>query len=72
MQAPRIILLAHEGETNEQLADQLQTRAARVSKWRQRFGKQRMLVWVTPHGPEYAKDDQSTAKRMLALLDELP
>ena len=38
----RIILLAHEGKTNQQIADQLQTRAARVSKWRQRFGRERM------------------------------
>jgi hypothetical protein len=30
-------LLAHEGKTKQQIADQLQTRPARVSKWRQRF-----------------------------------
>jgi len=34
----RILLLAHEGRTNQQIADQLHTRTARVSKWRQRFG----------------------------------
>ena len=33
----RIILLAHEGQTNQQIARRLQTRTARVSKWRQRF-----------------------------------
>jgi len=40
----RIILLAHEGKTNQQIAEQLHTRAARVSKWRQRFGRQQMAV----------------------------
>jgi DNA-binding NarL/FixJ family response regulator len=28
----RIVLLAHEGRTNQQIADQLHTRTARVSK----------------------------------------
>ena len=40
-----IILLAHEGKTNQQIADQLHTRAARVSKWRQRFGRHRRAGW---------------------------
>jgi DNA-binding NarL/FixJ family response regulator len=34
----RIVLLAHEGRSNEEIAEQLHTRTARVSKWRQRFG----------------------------------
>jgi hypothetical protein len=33
----RIILLSHEGMTVESIAQRLQTRPARVSKWRQRF-----------------------------------
>ncbi|MCW5980440.1 MAG: hypothetical protein KIT09_20320 [Bryobacteraceae bacterium] len=37
-----MILLADEGKTNQQIASQLHTRTARVSKWRQRFGKHRM------------------------------
>lgn len=38
----RIILLAHKGRTNEQIAEELDTRTARVSKWRQRFGAARL------------------------------
>lgn len=38
----RIILLADEGQTNEQIAAGLKTRTARVSKWRQRFGAKRL------------------------------
>src|SRR6059058_5913751 len=38
----RIILLAGEGRTNEQIAKSLKTRTARVSKWRQRFGVKRL------------------------------
>ena len=38
----RIILLAGEGRTNEQIAMSLKTRTARVSKWRQRFGVKRL------------------------------
>src|ERR687893_1087926 len=42
----RIILLAHEGKTNQEIARQLHTRTARVSKWRQRFGKDRLAgMW---------------------------
>src|ERR1700733_15148987 len=33
----RMVLLAHAGRTNQQIAEQLHTRSARVSKWRQRF-----------------------------------
>ena len=38
----KIILLAHQGRTNQQIADALKTRTARVSKWRQRFGARRL------------------------------
>jgi len=37
-----MILLANEGKTNQQIADALDTRIARVSKWRQRFGRARL------------------------------
>lgn len=33
----RIIQLANAGRTNQQIAEALRTRTARVSKWRQRF-----------------------------------
>ena len=40
----RVILLAHEGQTNQQIAKHLHTRGARVSKWRQRFAEGRLEV----------------------------
>ena len=33
----KILLLADEGHTNQQIAAALKTRTARVSKWRQRY-----------------------------------
>jgi hypothetical protein len=33
----KIVLLAHQGKTNLEIAEQLDTRSARVSKWRPRF-----------------------------------
>jgi transposase len=69
----KIILLAHEGKTNEQIADQLHTRTARVSKWRQRFGKYRISGLNDAARPgKPAKYDKSTEKRVLSLLDEPP
>jgi len=69
----RIILLAHEGKTNRQIGHQLHTRTARVSKWRQRFGKQRMAGLTDAARPgKPAKYDETTEKRVLALLDEAP
>lgn len=69
----KIILLAHEGKTNQQIAERLRTRTARISKWRQRFGKHRMAGLsdaVRPGKP--SKYDEATEKRVLALLDEPP
>jgi transposase len=37
-----VILLSHKGLAVENIAERLQTRAARVSKWRQRFAKDRL------------------------------
>jgi transposase len=67
----RIILLAHAGQTNQQIAAGLHTRTARVSKWRQRFGAQRMegLVDAARCGKP-AKYDENTEKQVLALLDK--
>lgn len=67
----RIVLLAHQGKTNRQIAQQLRTRTARVSKWRQRFSKHRMAgLGDAPRSGKPAKYDQSTDKRVLALLDQ--
>src|SRR5580658_10144457 len=38
----KIVLPAHEGRSNEQIAEQRDTRTARVSKWCRRFGKDRI------------------------------
>src|SRR3954470_3207186 len=69
----RIILLAGEGRTNEQIAKSLKTRTARVSKWRQRFGVKRLKgLSDAERSGKPAKYDQNTEKRVLELLDEAP
>jgi hypothetical protein len=65
----RIILLTLEAQTNQQIADHLQT--GRGSGVEVATGE--MLVGATPHGPARRLSyDASTAKRVLALLDEPP
>jgi transposase len=69
----RIVLLAHEGRTNQQIADLLNTRTARVSKWRQRFGSQRLLgLGDAPRSGKPARYNKATEKKVLALLDQSP
>jgi transposase len=69
----RIILLAHAGRTNQQIAEALDTRTARVSKWRQRFRANRLAgLGDAERSGKPAKYDQSTEKRVLALLDQPP
>ena len=69
----RVILLADEGRTNRQIADQLNTRTARVSKWRQRFAANRLAgLQDAARSGKPAKYDESTEKRVLKLLDEMP
>jgi len=38
----RVVLLADEGASTREIARRLHTRPARVSKWRQRFARQRL------------------------------
>src|SRR5215207_6906935 len=67
----KIVLLANAGHTNQQIAEALRTRTARVSKWRQRFGVRRLEgLGDAARSGKFVKDDQSTEKRVLALLDE--
>jgi len=67
----RIILLANEGRTNQQIANELDTRTARVSKWRQRFGAQRLAgLGDAARSGKPLKYDASTEKRVLELLDK--
>jgi len=69
----KIILLANDGRSNEQIAQQLQTRTARVSKWRQRFGAQRLAgLGDAERSGKPAKYGDDTKKRVLALLDQAP
>src|SRR5438270_2096170 len=61
----RIILLAGEGRTNEQIAKALKTRTARVSKWCQRFGMKRLAgLGDAERSGKPAKYDDNTEKRV--------
>jgi transposase len=69
----RVILLLNKGETNVEVARQLNTRPARVSKWRRRFAEHRLEG--LRDGERKGRPsgyDQSTDKRVLGLLDEPP
>jgi transposase len=69
----RVILLAEEGISTREIARRLRTRAARVSKWRQRFAKQRLEGLSDAPRPGKPKVyDQATEKRILSLLDTAP
>lgn len=69
----RVILLANQGKDNLEVARELKTRPARVSKWRRRFAKLRLEGLLdagrTGRPPRY---DQGAEKRVLTLLDEPP
>jgi transposase len=73
VECAKVILLANEGKSNLDIARNLKTRPARVSKWRQRFAKSRLdgLQDASGRGRS-AHYDQLTEKRVLKLLDEPP
>jgi transposase len=63
----RIILLSHEGLGVEKIADQLNTRTARVSKWRQRFAQGRLSALSdAPRTGKPHRYTDETEKRVLA------
>jgi len=67
----RMVLLANAGRTNQQIAEVLHTRTARVSKWRQRFGTKRLEgLGDAARSGKPAKYDRTREKRVLALLDK--
>ncbi|MEO8592042.1 MAG: helix-turn-helix domain-containing protein [Candidatus Solibacter sp.] len=67
----KIILLSHEGVTVENIAVQLNTRPARVSKWRQRFVQDRLSALSDAPRPGKPRTyDGDTEARVLALLDQ--
>jgi len=69
----KVILLASQGKANLEIARQLKTRPARVSKWRQRFAKRRLDgLWDAARKGRPATYDQATEKRVLTLLDQPP
>jgi transposase len=69
----RIILLAAQGRSNLQIAVELGTRPARVSKWRTRFARQRLAGLADEARPGKPRCyDAATEKRILAKLDEAP
>src|ERR1700683_4559651 len=69
----KVILLAHQGKSNLEIAGHLKTRPARVSKWRQRSGERRLdgLRDADRKGRP-AHYDKATEKRVLTMLDEPP
>lgn len=67
----RIILLSSEGFTVEKIAERLNTRSARVSKWRQRFAEGRLSALSDAARPgKPHKYSEKTEQRVLTLLDE--
>src|ERR1043166_2658629 len=67
----KIILLSNEGVTVENIARQLDTRPARVSKWRQRFAQDRLSALSDAPRPGKPRTyDSMTETRVLRLLDE--
>ncbi len=69
----RIILLAAQGMSNREIAAQLGTRAARVSKWRTRFAGQRLAGLADETRPgKPRRYDADTEKRILQKLDDTP
>jgi transposase len=67
----RIILMSHEGIGVEQIAERLHTRPARVSKWRQRFVRDRLSALSDAARPgKPAQYGSATEKRVLRLLDQ--
>jgi transposase len=69
----RIILLSDEGIPVEEIAKRLQTRPARVSKWRQRFVRDRLnALSDAARTGKPRRYDLETDRRVLALLDQDP
>ena len=69
----RIILAAADGSGTNEIARQLGTRPARVSKWRTRFARDHLSGLVdAPRPGAQARYDASTERRILAALDRTP
>jgi len=69
----RILLWAAEGLSNAKIAERLDTRPARVSKWRTRFDQERLAGLADDFRPGKTPIyDERTRKRLLAQLDQAP
>lgn len=69
----RIILWAAQGRSNLEIAAELGTRPARVSKWRTRFARQRLAGLADQARPGKPRQyDAETEKRILKKLDASP
>ena len=67
----KIVLLAHEGKTNLEIAEELDTSPVRVSKWRRRFVEAGLCGLLDEEREgRPATYDRETDRRVLALLDE--
>jgi transposase len=73
VQRARIVLLASEGLSAREIARRLNTRLARVSKWRQRFARQGLAgLQDAPRSGKPKTYTEAAEKRLLALLDTPP
>src|SRR5438132_607586 len=69
----RIILLSNEGLTVETIARRLDTRPARVSKWRQRFARHGLFgLSDFQRSGKPLTYDEGTERRVLELLEQEP
>jgi transposase len=69
----RLILLASQGKSTEEIAAELNTRPARVSKWRQRFARLRLAgLDDSLRSGKPRQYDEATERRILAQLDHKP
>ena len=69
----RMILWAADGLSNQAIADRLDTRCARVSKWRVRFEQERLAGLADDFRPGRVPIyDEGTRQRLLAQLDQAP
>lgn len=69
----RIILWAADGLTNQAIAARLDTRPARICKWRLRFDQERLAGLADDFRPGRVPIyDETTRERLLAQLDQAP
>lgn len=69
----QIVLWASQGQSTVEIAQRVRTRPARVSKWRQRFARQRLEgLQDRVRSGKPSRYDLGTERRVLAQLDQPP